>query len=104
MNPSDMHTISIYQKEYFDILMEFFVGVTGKTPTEFCKMDRFSEAVREMGERYKGNETKLQSSYNSYVKLEEDLRNLYGKESVDCFKSAKNISCCKVNLGGGSRF
>ena len=59
MNPSDMHTISIYQKDYFDILMEFFVGATGKIPTEFCQMDRFPEAVREMGEKYKGNEIKF---------------------------------------------
>jgi hypothetical protein len=104
MNSSDIHTISIYQKEYFDILMEFFIGVTDKTPAEFCKMDRFSEVIREMGERYKENETKLQNSYNSYVKLEEKLRNLYGKGGLDCFKSAKNINCCKVNLGGSSRF
>ena len=84
--------------------MEFFVGATGKIPKDFCEIDRFPEAVREMGEKYKGNESKLQSSYNSYVKLEEKLKKLYGKESTDCFKSAKNITCCKVNLGGSSRF
>jgi hypothetical protein len=104
MNSSDIHTISIYQKEYFDILMEFFVGVTGKIPTEFCQMDRFPEAIREMGERYKGNATKFQNSYNYYAKLEEKLKNLYAKESIDCFKSAKKINFCKVNLGGSSRF
>ena len=84
--------------------MEFFVGATGQTPKAFCKTDRFPEAVREMGERYKGNQSKLQASHNSYIKLEEKLRKLYGKESIDCFKSAKNINCCKVNLGGSSRF
>ena len=104
MKESDIHTITIYQKEYFDILMEFFVGVTGKTPKVFCETDRFSEAVREMGERYRGNQSKLQNSYHSYTILEEKLKKLYGKESIDCFKSAKNINCCKVNLGGSSRF
>ena len=84
--------------------MEFFVGATGQTPKAFCKTDRFPEAVREMGERYKGNQSKLQASHNSYIKLEEKLGKLYGKESIDCFKSAKNINCCKVNLGGSSRF
>lgn len=104
MKESDIHIITIYQKEYFDILMEFFVGVTGKTPKDFCETDRFPETVREMGEIYKGNQSKLQHSYNSYAKLEEKLKKLYGKESIDCFKSAKNINCCKVNLGGSSRF
>jgi hypothetical protein len=84
--------------------MEFFIGATGKLPKDFCKMDRFPEAVREMGKKYRGKESKLQSSYNSYIKLEEKLKKLYGKESIDCFKSAKNINCCKVNLGGSSRF
>ena len=104
MTDSDIHNITKYQKEYFDILMEFFVGVTGKIPKDFCKIDRFPEAVREMGEKYKGNQSKLQSSYNSYPKLEEKLKKLYGKEGIECFKSAKNINCCKVNLGGSSRF
>lgn len=104
MNESDIHTIVIYQKEYFDILMEFFIDATGKIPSEFCETSKFSEAVREMGERYKGNESKLQKSYQSYITLEEKLKKLYGKESIECFKSAKNINCCKVNLGGSSRF
>jgi hypothetical protein len=84
--------------------MEFFIGVTGQSPKEFCELNRFSEAVREMGERYKGNRTRIQSSYNSYVRLEEKLRHLYANESIECFKSAKKIECCKVHLGGSSRF
>jgi hypothetical protein len=101
---SDIHTITIYQKEYFDILMEFFIGVTGKIPQDFCETNKFPEAVREMGESYKGNDSKLQKSYQAYITLEEKLKKLYGKESIKCFKSAKNINCCKINLGGSSRF
>lgn len=84
--------------------MEFFIGVTGKIPKDFCETNRFSEAVWEMGERYMGNESKLQKSYQPYVTLEEKLKKLYRKESIKCFNSAKNINCCKVNLGGSSRF
>lgn len=104
MRDSDIHTIKIYQDEYFDILMEFFVGATGKSPEKFCELNRFSEAVREMGERYRGDGARIQSSYNSYVKLEERLRHLYTNESLKGFKAAKQIECCKVHLGGSSRF
>lgn len=104
MEESDIHTITIYQKEYFDILMEFFIGVTGKTPKDFCETNKFPEAVREMHKSFKGNKSKLQKSYQSYVILEEKLKKLYGKKSIKCFKSAKNINCFKINLGGSSRF
>lgn len=67
MEESDIHTITIYQKEYFDILMEFFIGVTGKIPKDFCETNKFPEAVQEMGKSYKGNEAKLQKSYQAYV-------------------------------------
>ena len=104
MKESDIHTIAIYQKEYFSILKEFFIGVTGKHPKDFCETNNFSEAANELGERFGGNKSQLQKAYQAYVVLEEKLKKLYGDESSNCFQSAKEIDCCKVNLGGSSRF
>ena len=57
-----------------------------------------------MGEELRNDLKRSQGSRNSYEVLEKKLRNLYGQESIACFKSAQNIQCCKVNLGGSSRF
>lgn len=104
MKESDIHTIAIYQKEYFNILKEFFIDVTGKQPKYFCKTNKFPEAAHELCERFSGNSSRLQKAYQAYVVLEEKLKKLYGEESSNCFKAAKEINCCKVNLGGSSRF
>lgn len=104
MEDTDLHTLIIYQKDYFEILEEFFVGVTAKSHEEFCDPDDFSSAVNKLGEELRNDPKRSQGSRNSYEVLEKKLRNLYGQESMACFKSAQNIKCCKVNLGGSSRF
>ena len=77
--------------------MEFFIGVTGKTPKDFCETNKFPEAVREMHKSFKDNKSKLQKLYQSYVISEEKLKKFYGEKSIKCFKSAKNISFYNAN-------
>lgn len=101
---SDLHTLTIYQNEYFEVLTEFFIGVTGKTHDDFCAPSEFSLAVNKLGEELKSNTDKSRNARQSYKTLEEKLRKLYGQESMGCFKAVQNINCCKVNLGGSSRF
>lgn len=104
MEDSDIHTLTIYQKEYFEILSEFFIDATGKTHEEFCSPSEFSQAINRLGKELKGSPQKSKKSRLSYETLDNKLRKLYGQESMACFKSAQNINCCKVNLGGSSRF
>lgn len=104
MKDSDLHTLTIYQNDYFEVLTEFFIGVTGKSHDDFCVPSEFSLAVNKLGEELKANADKSRIAHHSYETLEEKLRKLYGQESIECFKAVQNINCCKVNLGGGSKF
>lgn len=104
MDNQDKQVISYYQDQYFEIITEFFTGVTGSTHVDFCEPELLADAIRKMGDTIKSSERRVSQLIHSYITLEEKLKRLYSQEGFDCFKSAKNISCCKLNLGGGSRF
>lgn len=104
VNQEDLHTLIIYQNEYFEILSEFFVSVTGKLPKDFAPLDRFSEAVRNIPEEIKNNTKRQLEVQNAYSKLETKLKRLYKSESSAAFRSAQELDACKLNLGGGSHF
>lgn len=104
MIDSDLHTLKIYQADYFEIVNEFFINATGKSHEEFCVPSEFSIAVNRLGEELKADSSRSNRAKQSFATLESKLRRLYGNESIECFKSAKNISYYKVNLGGSSRF
>jgi len=80
--------VSLYQNEYFEILLEFFIGVTGKTPEAFCETKQV----------FQGNDAKSRKIFQSFLILEEKFKKLYEKENIECFKAAKNIDCFKTNL------
>ena len=101
---SDLHLLLTYQRTYFDILEEFFTEVTGCSYDNFCLPSEFSTAIRKLGESLKTDAKRASASQKSFETLANDLGRLYSQESVECFKSAKNIKCCKINLGGSSRF
>lgn len=104
MQDSELHTLLIYQRTYFEILEEFFVGATGQSFDQFCLPSEFSEAIRKLGESLKNDSRRSSACMASFEKLATKLGELYSQESMECFKSAKNIKCCKINLGGSSRF
>lgn len=93
-----------YQREYFDILDEFFLGATGKSPSKFATIDNFAQAVRDIGGSLRGNEKRVTQVYKAYEDLETKLRQLYSSKGVDAFKAAKAFDACKLNLGGSTRF
>lgn len=101
---SELRTLLIYQRTYFEILEEFFIGATGFSFDKFCSPSEFSAAIRKLGESLKNDSKRSSASMASFETLAEKLGQLYSQESIECFKSAKNIKCCKINLGGSSRF
>jgi hypothetical protein len=101
---SDLHTVLNYQKTYFEILEEFFIGVAGCPHERFCPPSEFALAIRKLGGDLKSDAKRLSSIESSFGTLNDKLGKLYSQESIECFKSAKNINCCKINLGGSSRF
>ena len=104
MNQEELHELVIYQKSYFEILTEFFMAVTGCLPQDFSTLDTFSESVRQLPERLRANPKGEAEFINAFSTLENKLRSLYSSESVNIFRSAKNLDANKLNLGGGSRF
>lgn len=101
---NELHTITVYQTRYFEILEEFFTSVTGKTPQEFSSLGEFSGAVRKMGAEIQADKDRRSSMMIAYPRLEKKLSALYREEGVDAFIAVQNLSTCKLNLGGGSRF
>lgn len=93
-----------YQKEYFEIIDEFFVDVTGKSASDFSGLDNFPEAIREMGKSLSGNEKRVTDIHKAYETAEVKLRQLYSSKGIDAFKAAKAFDACKLNLGGSTRF
>lgn len=93
-----------YQREYFEIIDEFFIGVTGKSASNFSRLDKFPEAIREMGMSLQGNEKRVADSQKAYETLEVKLRQLYSSKGLAAFKAAKTFDACKLNLGGSTRF
>lgn len=93
-----------YQREYFEIVDEFFVGVTGKSASNFSGLDNFPEAIRELGKSLGGNDKKVTDSLKAYETVEVKLRQLYSTKGIDAFRAAKAFDACKLNLGGSTRF
>ncbi|MBN7771366.1 hypothetical protein KUV44_12520 [Marinobacter daepoensis] len=104
MQESELHTLLTYQRTYFEILEEFFIGATGCSFDKFCSPSEFSEAIRKLGESMRNDSKRSSVSMASFESLAKKLGELYSQESMECFRSAKNIKCCKINLGGSSRF
>lgn len=104
MGQNDLHTLLIYQNRYFEILSEFFISVTGKTPQQFSSLNSFPESIRNMGEEISKNTSQASSLLSPYANLESKLKKLYLEESSTVFKAAQNIDACKLNLGGSTRF
>lgn len=104
MNQECLKFMIGYQREYFEIIDEFFVGVTGKSASNFSGLDNFPEAIREMGKSLSGNDKRVTDSHKAYETAEVKLRQLYSSKGIDAFKAAKAFDACKLNLGGSTRF
>lgn len=104
MQESDLHTLLIYQRTYFEILEDFFIGATGCSFDKFRSPSEFSDAIRKLGESLRYDSKRSSVFMASFESLATKLGKLYSQESMECFKSAKNIKCCKINLGGSSKF
>ena len=104
MNKEDFHTLMLYQNEYFDILSEFFISVTGKKPQNFSNLSDFNHNIKQLPEKLKYNAKRSREVNDAYPKLESKLKNLYNSAGLKAYRAAKNIDGCKLNLGGSSRF
>lgn len=104
MNQKEIHDLIIYQNRYFEILTEFFVNVTGKSPRNFSSVDNFSESIQSMGKDLAEESNRAEKAMYAFSDMEDKLKKLYEKEAANAFVAAKKLDACKLNLGGSSRF
>ncbi|MBV7436252.1 hypothetical protein [Aeromonas sp. sif2416] len=104
MSQQELHNLITYQDRYFEILTEFFLGVTGCLPRKFSPLESFSEYVQRMAIILTDDPIKAEKSIAAFSILEEKLKKLYSEEGGKAFSAAKKLDACKLNLGGSSRF
>lgn len=96
--PDPIKQITEYQRTFFSILDEFFIRATGSTATAFSTIDNFTDTIRSRAQEI------APRGWDALVWLEEQLRQLYGRDAGEAFRLAKQLGGMKLVLGGGSRF
>lgn len=90
--------VAAIQKEFFEILNEFFRRATGVSAEEFAPMDSFGERIsgeaRDLGQR----------GAEAYSYAHQALGAFYRRFGLHILKEAKSLGGLKVVLGGTSRF
>ncbi len=89
---------TIYQRRLFELFSEFFQRATGSDVQEFATFENFGEVVRS---RAKDLAARIKDAYRW---ADEELRQFYAHESVNAFKTAREIGGLKLVQGGSSRF
>lgn len=90
--------LGVIQKEFFDILDEFFRRATGCSVSDFASLDSFSDRIKaeahELGRR----------APQAYVYAHEALGVFYERFGLHILSEARTLEGLKVVLGGSSRF
>jgi len=90
--------LATFQREYFQILDQFFRMATGVSAEEFAPLDSFEDTVRVEAEKL-GNRSR-----QAYMYAHGALQAFYRRFGVHMFPEAKNLAGLKLVLGGSSRF
>jgi len=86
------------QREFFQILSEFFKKATGKSAEKFATLDSFNATVNSNAEKIAGRgEQAFSWGINA-------LLDFYSRNEFSTFKYAKETGGMKLVLGGGTRF
>jgi len=88
----------LLQREFFQILDDFFKNATGESPEDFADIEKFGDAIHRKGEKFAPRAIK------AFEKAAGDLKAFYGKGGVATFQQARAVGGMKLVLGGGSRF
>jgi len=94
-NATQLATI---QREYFQVLDQFFRMATGVCAEEFAPMDSFGDRVRAEAQKLGGR------GPQAYMYAHEAFQAFYKRFGLHIFPGAKNLAGLKLVLGGSSRF
>lgn len=87
-----------YQRHLFELFAEFFQRATGSDVQGFATLESFDEVVRS-----RAKELALRAK-DAFPWADSELRDFYARESVNSFKTAREIGGLKLVQGGSSRF
>jgi len=90
--------LATVQREFFQILDEFFRRATGVSAEEFAPLDSFMEEIKADAQKI-GRRTPV-----AYLYVHEALSVFYKRFAQHMFFEAKNLSGLKLVLGGASHF
>ncbi|MBW1938615.1 MAG: hypothetical protein JRI67_07610 [Deltaproteobacteria bacterium] len=91
-------SISLSMKEYFQMLEDFFLDVTGTSVNKFVVNETFGERVRRDAEKI------AKKSYSAYQNYIPKIGKFHGDNSPTLLGASKAIGGIKCVLGGSSRF
>jgi hypothetical protein len=83
--------IPALQKEFFQILEEFFERATGYSVSKFAELGDFSDAIRKNAQRIGAKGPK------AFSWMEENLRPYYGQRAMGAFSGAKHLGGMKLS-------
>lgn len=86
------------QREFFEILDDFFQDATGERPQEFAEIEKFGEAIHDKGQRF------APRVIPAFTRAVERLKKFYSEGKSTTFEQARAQGGMKLVLGGGSRF
>jgi hypothetical protein len=89
--------LATVQREFFEILDEFFRRATGCSAEEFAPLDSFGERIRADAPKFGP------SGPQAYMYAYEALGNFYKKFGHHMFSEAKSLGGLKLVFGGSSR-
>jgi hypothetical protein len=90
--------LTVYQRELFARLEEFFHRATGQSVNEFATIDNFRIAVRKQAH------TMAPRGEDAYRWAHEEFGKFYKRQGPEIFRLARGLSGFKLVLGGSSRF
>jgi len=94
-----VETISEVMKEYFQLLEEFFIEVTGTAPDKFAVGETFGDRVRRDAKKIA-----TQRTYEAYLTYTEKFARFQGRNSGLLLGAARVIGGLRCVVGGTSRF
>lgn len=86
------------QKQFFEILSEFFIGVIGKSPAHFLDLHAFDTYLKSNSDQI------LKRGEKAYPRGMDALLKYYSENEMSTFNFAREVGGMKLVLGGGSRF
>ena len=95
--PTNLGSIAVIQREFFEILDEFFRRATGSSAEEFAPLGSFGEEIKSRAQKIGAR------APQAFLYIHEALNVFYRRFASHVFSEAKKLGGLKLILGGASQ-